>query len=209
MANWNGAVASREEMREQKRRAALRVAARLFNERGYHAASLDEIAERIGVTKTALYYYFRNKEELLYECLSLTLACGETARQSAEKRGGSAYERFCHFFEQFMECAATEAGCFLSPQNLRALPQRMQQQLETRKQALEAYLGALLGRAMDEGSLRRMDPHALSWFLTGAVNWVIAYDQEFSEAEIPVVARSLMETVLFGLAQPAAGKMAG
>ncbi|MBR9762693.1 MAG: helix-turn-helix transcriptional regulator [Rhodobacteraceae bacterium] len=65
MADWNGEIASREELRERKRRAALRVASRLFNEKGYHATSLDEIADRIGVTKTALFYYFRNKEELL------------------------------------------------------------------------------------------------------------------------------------------------
>jgi AcrR family transcriptional regulator len=42
-----------------------RVAMDLFAERGYDKTSLREIAERLGVTKAALYYHFRSKEELL------------------------------------------------------------------------------------------------------------------------------------------------
>jgi AcrR family transcriptional regulator len=41
------------------------VALRLFNERGYEATSLREIADEIGVTKAALYYHFRTKEEIV------------------------------------------------------------------------------------------------------------------------------------------------
>jgi AcrR family transcriptional regulator len=41
------------------------VALELFTERGYEATSLREIAERLGVTKAALYYHFRTKEEIV------------------------------------------------------------------------------------------------------------------------------------------------
>ena len=41
------------------------VAARLFAAKGYHATTLDQIAEEIGVTKPALYYYVTNKEDIL------------------------------------------------------------------------------------------------------------------------------------------------
>jgi AcrR family transcriptional regulator len=41
----------------------------LFVERGYEATSLREIAERLGITKAALYYHFRSKEELLAELM--------------------------------------------------------------------------------------------------------------------------------------------
>lgn len=46
------------------------VAARLFVERGYRATSLQDVAEVLGVTRPALYYYFTSKEELLYAILS-------------------------------------------------------------------------------------------------------------------------------------------
>jgi AcrR family transcriptional regulator len=47
--------------REQIRKLALE----LFAERGYDATSLREIAERLGITKAAVYYHFKTKEEIL------------------------------------------------------------------------------------------------------------------------------------------------
>ena len=47
------------------RERILEVAADLFIEQGYDATSLREIAEKIGVTKAALYYHFSNKEDIL------------------------------------------------------------------------------------------------------------------------------------------------
>jgi AcrR family transcriptional regulator len=42
----------------------IRVAARLFAAKGYHATTLDEIAEELGVTKPALYYYVASKGDI-------------------------------------------------------------------------------------------------------------------------------------------------
>jgi AcrR family transcriptional regulator len=52
-------------MVKDTRQRILDAAAELFVERGYEATSLREIAERVGVTKAALYYHFPGKEDLL------------------------------------------------------------------------------------------------------------------------------------------------
>src|SRR5271169_3138544 len=49
------------------RERILEVSLELFNEQGYDKTSLREIAERLGVTKAALYYHFERKEDLLLE----------------------------------------------------------------------------------------------------------------------------------------------
>jgi AcrR family transcriptional regulator len=48
--------------RADRERQMLQVAARVFGRRGYHAASMDEIARDCGVTKPMLYAYFRSKD---------------------------------------------------------------------------------------------------------------------------------------------------
>jgi AcrR family transcriptional regulator len=53
-----------------RRMQIISVAARLFVERGYRATSLQDVADVLGVTRPALYYYFTSKEELLYAILS-------------------------------------------------------------------------------------------------------------------------------------------
>lgn len=50
--------------RGRRTREILTTAAELFGERGYDAVSLEDVAERLDVTKGSLYYYFRSKEEL-------------------------------------------------------------------------------------------------------------------------------------------------
>jgi len=53
--------------RSQTRERILDVALELFNEQGYEKTSLREIADRLGVTKAALYYHFERKEDILLE----------------------------------------------------------------------------------------------------------------------------------------------
>jgi AcrR family transcriptional regulator len=58
-------------MKDQRdTRAAIQaVALELFTEQGYEATSLREIAERLGVTKAALYYHFKTKEDIVASLL--------------------------------------------------------------------------------------------------------------------------------------------
>ncbi|MFD7919283.1 TetR/AcrR family transcriptional regulator [Streptomyces sp. NPDC059740] len=49
----------------ETRAQILRVALRLFTEKGYEATSTRDISEELGLTKSSLYYHFRNKEEIL------------------------------------------------------------------------------------------------------------------------------------------------
>lgn len=50
-----------------RRHEILEVAAELFAERGYHAASIRDIAERVGLLAGSLYYHIRSKEALFVE----------------------------------------------------------------------------------------------------------------------------------------------
>lgn len=61
-ANQRGTGSNGRERKAQ----IITVATALFRERGYYATSLDDIAERIGFTKPAIYYYFRSKEDILF-----------------------------------------------------------------------------------------------------------------------------------------------
>ena len=89
---WSSA-SQREREREAKREAVLRTAARLFNAKGYHATSLDEVATALQVTKPTIYHYFSNKDEILFECTRRGLDAIATAAREAAERGGSGVER--------------------------------------------------------------------------------------------------------------------
>ncbi|HSA51801.1 MAG TPA: helix-turn-helix domain-containing protein [Yinghuangia sp.] len=68
----------------------LAVAVELFGESGFAGTSLQAIADRVGVTKAALYYHFRTKDELLDALLRPALNDLDRVLETAERRKGHA-----------------------------------------------------------------------------------------------------------------------
>ncbi|EIF00136.1 TetR/AcrR family transcriptional regulator [Saccharomonospora glauca] len=68
--------------RAERERQMIEVAESVFAERGYAAASMDEIAERVGVSKPMLYEYFQSKEGLLLACIQ---AARSSLREATEQ----------------------------------------------------------------------------------------------------------------------------
>jgi AcrR family transcriptional regulator len=88
----------------RRRRQLLDVAQEVFAERGFHATSMDEIAEAAGVTKPVLYQHFVSKRRLyrelledvgqqLLDAIAAATAVAHTPRQQVEN-GFAAYFRF-------------------------------------------------------------------------------------------------------------------
>ncbi|MEU0571906.1 helix-turn-helix domain-containing protein [Nonomuraea sp. NPDC005983] len=61
-------------MREDTRTRIQEIALELFTEQGYEATSLREIAEKLGVTKAALYYHFKTKDDIVASLVDLRIA---------------------------------------------------------------------------------------------------------------------------------------
>jgi AcrR family transcriptional regulator len=73
------------------------VALELFTEQGYDATSLREIAERLGVTKAALYYHFKSKEEIVD-----SLTADHVARVDSLMEWALAQEKTPEFRREFL-----------------------------------------------------------------------------------------------------------
>lgn len=57
------------EYKEKARRSIIEAAAHVFTEKGYHKTKMDDIAERLGVSKGAIYQYFKSKEHLFFDVI--------------------------------------------------------------------------------------------------------------------------------------------
>lgn len=199
MTKWKGAVASREEVREQKRNLALRIAAEMFNARGYHATSLDDVADRIGVTKAALYYYFKNKDELLYSCMKLTYGCGEQARAEAKALDGNSFAKLQHLYTRFMELLMQDHHVYTTEANIYALPEAYQEALRERRRVMDRESRDLIKAAIAEGTIRPVDVRLTSNYLLGAVNWILRWHTENEEYTAEEIANHFFKLFLNGV----------
>ncbi|HOK88754.1 MAG TPA: TetR/AcrR family transcriptional regulator [Candidatus Hydrogenedentes bacterium] len=78
-ANASGPAGQRRREPDEKRVRIFAAALEIFSERGFHGATMDQVAERAGVAKGTVYRYFASKEELLRELFR------EAARELAEQ----------------------------------------------------------------------------------------------------------------------------
>lgn len=95
--------------RGQRIQEILTAAAELFGERGYDAVSLDDVAERLDVTKGSLYYYFASKDELAVAAIE-TLGATWTARleRLAAAQDGPVGERLRALIREHVAIAVGE-----------------------------------------------------------------------------------------------------
>ncbi|MEV0119101.1 TetR/AcrR family transcriptional regulator [Streptomyces sp. NPDC050844] len=82
--------------RQEREQQIIDVAVRVFAKRGYHAASVDEIAELAGISKPMVYLYLDSKEGLFLACLSREADRLVAAFQGAARAGGAAPELRLH-----------------------------------------------------------------------------------------------------------------
>src|ERR1700733_8461891 len=72
--------------KEALRRTVLQAAAKLFAQRGFGGANLQDIADSLGISRPSLYYYFKSKEEILASLLQeVTVFSGRQAAELASK----------------------------------------------------------------------------------------------------------------------------
>jgi AcrR family transcriptional regulator len=93
-ANGNAAESAGAHPRGDTRARIQAIAVELFSEQGYDKTSLREIAERLGVTKAALYYHFRSKEDIVHSLVDdyfgqvdALIAWARRQRRTSEVRG--------------------------------------------------------------------------------------------------------------------------
>ena len=66
-SNDGGSPFNRGIQHEAKQSAILSRAAKLFNTKGARATTLSDVANKLGLTKTSLYYYVKTKEDLIFQ----------------------------------------------------------------------------------------------------------------------------------------------
>ena len=98
--------------RQARRRQLLEAALEVFVARGYHAAAMDEIAERAGVSKPVLYQHFPGKQELYLALLDESVeALIETVRAALRSTNDNR-QRVAATFQAYFEFVAAQSGTF-------------------------------------------------------------------------------------------------
>lgn len=148
------------------------MAAQVFNEKGYLATTLDEVAERLNVTKPTLYYYVKSKDEILYECVRIGLTMLQEAITEVGASGGSAMEKLVAAMHKYCEIVTMDFGMCVIRVGEDPLPLENQRKLRRIKAGIDKEFRDLIRQGIAEGSITPCDPKIAAFTLAGALSWI-------------------------------------
>ncbi|GIK50176.1 MAG: TetR/AcrR family transcriptional regulator [Hyphomonadaceae bacterium] len=170
---WGKAIPNRDEQFEMKRQVALRTAARTYSKRGFHETTLADIAEELNISKPTLYYYFKSKDEILFECHRLGIEAitdGETPMPAAGSC--TARERLEEFLRRYVRMVIDDFGTCLVMTGTNALePENRGRVIEGRRK-IDQMLRDIIAEGAEDGTLDCPDPKLTAMFVFGAMNWI-------------------------------------
>jgi AcrR family transcriptional regulator len=148
----------------------LDAAVALFNERGYEATSVDEVAGRLGVTKSAVYHHVPSKVELLRLALDRALDALFAVTQETGATTGPAIARLEYVVRGSVRVLAAELPFVTLLLRLRGNTEIERTALQRRRE-FDRIVAGLVRAAEHEGDVRSdVDPAVISRLLFGTVN---------------------------------------
>lgn len=182
-----------------KREAVLAAAVTMFNEKGFRATSLDDVAKSLGVTKPTVYQYVSSKEEILFDCVKRGL---EMIRRAAEdspgcrKNGRERLEAAMYRYglvmtEDFCRCVTRTSDSELNEDS--------RKEFRRLKRVIDEMMRRIVQAGIDDGSLRAGDARIITFAITGSLNWIGRWYEPFRDMSPEYVSSNVVRTLLAGV----------
>nr|WP_253862883.1 TetR/AcrR family transcriptional regulator [Prauserella halophila] len=191
--------------RAQREQQMIQVAVVVFSKHGYTAASMDEIAEHVGVSKPMLYEYFKSKEGLLLACIREARAelrrvteqavAASSTGEEALRQGLLAFFSFIRDHRQSWSLIRHEANLVGKPA----------EELETTRQQQTDLIATLMGDFTDPETARIAEESGLlqaaAEFVVGGCERLAIWSEEREDLTPEIVAEYAVNLLWGGLAQ--------
>ena len=149
-----------------------RTQSRVFNRRGSHGTTLDDVAERLGVTKTALYRYVNNKNDLLCACHEEAMDIANENLDRGVREGGNGLEKIRIGMTGYLRDMISDLGVPILILEENALAEQSATRIKALRDAFEKRLRKLVEQGIADGSIAPVNPKLAVFTLLGAVHWV-------------------------------------
>ena len=196
---WGSEVPQRDAQFAAKRMAILRAAAQMFAGLGYHETSLNELARRLGVSKPALYYYVKSKDDILLQCLDVAMQDIRAALADAEACRKDARQKLKLFVARYVDLLTGDFGKCLVLAGITPLAEEQRQRLAVGYREIDRAIQKIVAAGLRDGSLARCDTRMVTFALFGALHWITKWYQADGGKTPAQIAAGLFQVFELGL----------
>ncbi|QGP80381.1 TetR/AcrR family transcriptional regulator [Sphingobium sp. CAP-1] len=186
--------------RAEKREAVLLAAVRMFNARGFHATSLDDVAASLGISKPTIYHYLGNKEQVLIECVTRGLELLSAAAEEVRATPGDGLTRLRGFLRRYAQVMMDDFGRCVVRTGDEFLSSEGAMLFRARKRRIDQALRALIEEGVADGSIAPVDVRMAAFLLAGGLNWPGRWHDPAGAMSPDFIADALVDLLIRGLA---------
>jgi len=157
---------------ESQRHRILKAAATCFNQKGYSGTSLKDVSRHLGLTDAALYYYVRNKEELVYQCYLRAAELGREAMERGIREGRDGFEQAYLYLRYHIGIMVGDEGPVAIMSEIPSLKRDHRNEILEVSRRHSAGFEDILRRGIVDGSIASCDVRMTGNAIMGAVNWI-------------------------------------
>lgn len=183
-----------------RREEILQAAAQIFREKGYHAASMRDLANAVELQKASLYHHLQSKQELLLELLdrAIDLLIDDTmlVLESSETPIEKLRAAMRAYMSRLTSDADLAAVLLLEHRSLE--PDLRVGHIE-RRDRLESLWRELIAEGIRKGDFRPVDPAIAGFLLLGVLNWTITWFRPGGRLAAEELADRFADLLLEGL----------
>jgi len=150
----------------------LKSAAAAFRKLGYHGATVEQIAAALRMKKGNLYYYFRNKEEILFACHQYSLDRLLALLDEVQQNGTSPEQKMRRLIVTFVHTILDELHGTALFLDLEALTPPHLKAVIVRRDQFDRGMRQVIEEGVASGSFGSVNAKLLSFAILGAVNWI-------------------------------------
>ena len=182
--------------------AVLAVSVRLFNERGYEATSMEDLARRLGITKSSIYHHVASKEELLRLAVNRALDGLFEVAEEVAGMNGRAIDRLEHLVRRSVLVLVDQLPFVTLLLRIRGNT-TVERQALSRRREFDHIVTELVKQAEVDGDIRPdVDPAIASRLLFGMVNSLIEWYRPRGGISGEALADAVRNMAFDGLRQP-------
>ena len=157
------------------RQEILRTAARLFQEQGYDATSMNDVAAALKLSKGGLYHHFQSKDEILFEIMNHAMDLTQERVLAPVRNIADPQERLRALIRLHIEVVLSprdrEITVMLHENH--PLPPALRKRINQRKKEYVHFVESLMGEVQRSGRAKgSVSPRAAAFALLGMINWI-------------------------------------
>lgn len=184
---------------DERRDEILRSLAAVLRERRLSSLKMQDIADRLGLVKGNLYYYFKSKQDILYHCHVKCMRASLAALEDAERASGSPARRLREMLVRHMHAIVEDpyGGVLLA--DLDALGAARRRRYVTMRDEFERGVRRLIEAGVRAGEFRACDARLAGFAILGAINWIPKWYRPDGELRAGEIAESFADQFIRSL----------